>query len=103
MVAIVGASGVGKSTLLHILGGLDRASEGDVVIDGASLFCAQAGVDYRQGWHRDLLQIPDEEIDPAWFSEAHLHNYVQVNLALGVDRCLWLVPGRPNAVQLRSV
>ena len=24
MVAIVGASGVGKSTLLHVLGGLDR-------------------------------------------------------------------------------
>jgi lipoprotein-releasing system ATP-binding protein len=37
MVAIVGASGVGKSTLLHILGGLDRASEGDIVIDGAQL------------------------------------------------------------------
>src|SRR6267378_3154420 len=37
MVAIVGASGVGKSTLLHILGGLDRASEGDITIDGARL------------------------------------------------------------------
>jgi len=37
MVAIVGASGVGKSTLLHILGGLDRASEGDIVVDGAQL------------------------------------------------------------------
>src|SRR5882762_1394442 len=37
MVAIVGASGVGKSTLLHILGGLDRASEGDITIDGAQL------------------------------------------------------------------
>ncbi len=28
MVAIVGASGVGKSTLLHVLGGLDRAERG---------------------------------------------------------------------------
>jgi len=28
MVAIVGASGVGKSTLLHLLGGLDRADQG---------------------------------------------------------------------------
>jgi len=30
MLAIVGESGTGKSTLLHILGALDRASEGDV-------------------------------------------------------------------------
>jgi lipoprotein-releasing system ATP-binding protein len=37
MLAIVGASGVGKSTLLHILGGLDRASDGDILIDGVQL------------------------------------------------------------------
>src|SRR6478609_5941298 len=37
MVAIVGASGVGKSTLLHVLGGLDRVDEGRVAIDGAEL------------------------------------------------------------------
>src|SRR2546425_13280017 len=30
MLAIVGESGAGKSTLLHILGALERASEGDV-------------------------------------------------------------------------
>jgi lipoprotein-releasing system ATP-binding protein len=34
MVAIVGASGVGKSTLLHVLGGLDRADQGSVQIAG---------------------------------------------------------------------
>jgi lipoprotein-releasing system ATP-binding protein len=32
MVAIVGASGVGKSTLLHVLGGLDRIDEGTIRI-----------------------------------------------------------------------
>jgi lipoprotein-releasing system ATP-binding protein len=37
MVAIVGASGVGKSTLLHILGGLDRAEAGTVSIAGIEL------------------------------------------------------------------
>ena len=31
MVAIVGASGVGKSTLLHVLGGLDRVREGRIL------------------------------------------------------------------------
>jgi lipoprotein-releasing system ATP-binding protein len=37
MVAIVGASGVGKSTLLHILGGLDRADQGRVSIGDTEL------------------------------------------------------------------
>ncbi len=32
MVAIVGASGVGKSTLLHVLGGLDRPDAGEVTV-----------------------------------------------------------------------
>ena len=37
MVAIVGASGVGKSTLLHVLGGLDRAREGRIRAGGVEL------------------------------------------------------------------
>jgi lipoprotein-releasing system ATP-binding protein len=37
MVAIVGASGVGKSTLLHVLGGLDSSDAGTVRIGGAEL------------------------------------------------------------------
>jgi lipoprotein-releasing system ATP-binding protein len=37
LVAVVGASGVGKSTLLHVLGGLDRADAGEVVIDGTDV------------------------------------------------------------------
>src|SRR5688500_8294862 len=37
MVANVGASGVGKSTLLHVLGGLDSTDAGEVRIDGVRL------------------------------------------------------------------
>jgi len=38
MVAIVGASGVGKSTLLHILGTLERPDSGEVICDGHNVF-----------------------------------------------------------------
>ena len=37
MVAVVGASGVGKSTLLHVLGGLDAADSGVVRVGDAEL------------------------------------------------------------------
>lgn len=36
-VAIVGSSGSGKSTLLHILGTVDKPTEGSVIIDGTDL------------------------------------------------------------------
>ena len=38
VVALVGASGVGKSTLLHLLGALDRPSAGRVLFQGEDLF-----------------------------------------------------------------
>jgi putative ABC transport system ATP-binding protein len=44
-VAIMGPSGCGKSTLLHLLGGLDRPTEGSVEIDG-----------------KDLTKLPDQQL-----------------------------------------
>ncbi len=37
LVAIMGASGSGKSTMLHLLGGLDLPTSGEVVIDGIGI------------------------------------------------------------------
>jgi len=36
-VAVMGPSGCGKSTLLHLIGGLDKATEGTVAVDGHTL------------------------------------------------------------------
>jgi len=36
--AVIGSSGVGKSTLLHILGALDRPSGGEVLFEGQNIF-----------------------------------------------------------------
>ncbi len=44
-VAVMGPSGCGKSTLLHLLGGLDRPTEGCVIING-----------------HDLSDLPDDEL-----------------------------------------
>jgi ABC-type lipoprotein export system ATPase subunit len=37
MVAIVGASGSGKSSLLHLIGAMDRPSDGEIVVAGQAL------------------------------------------------------------------
>lgn len=52
-VAVVGESGVGKSTLLHLLGALDRPDGGRVTVGGSSLFEMAAG---------DLARVLNEQI-----------------------------------------
>jgi lipoprotein-releasing system ATP-binding protein len=42
MVAIVGASGVGKSTLLHVMGGLDAIDAGSISIGDANIISMRA-------------------------------------------------------------
>jgi lipoprotein-releasing system ATP-binding protein len=43
MVAVVGASGVGKSTLLHLLGGVDRPTSGEILYRGEPLSAMNNG------------------------------------------------------------
>jgi putative ABC transport system ATP-binding protein len=41
--ALMGPSGSGKSTLLNLIGGLDKANEGDIVVAGQSLSTLSSG------------------------------------------------------------
>jgi putative ABC transport system ATP-binding protein len=52
-VAIVGESGVGKSTLLNLVAGLDRADHGSVVLDGEDLASLDESALTR--WRRNKL------------------------------------------------
>jgi ABC-type lipoprotein export system ATPase subunit len=53
LVAIMGMSGVGKTTLLNLLGGLDRSSEGQILFDGEDL---------RTKDERELAEIRNKKI-----------------------------------------
>lgn len=50
---IFGPSGAGKSTLIHILGGLDRPTEGEVIMDNCNLY------DYPD---KELAKIRNEKV-----------------------------------------
>lgn len=71
LVAILGASGSGKSTLLRIAGGLDRATRGEVSIDGTPV----TGIDSRVA-----IGFQEPRLLP-WRSVAE-------NIALGLPRGL---------------
>ena len=53
VVAIVGASGAGKSTFLHILGTLDRPDEGQVFIENINVFTQK---------DKDLARFRNEKV-----------------------------------------
>ncbi len=42
-IAVVGSSGAGKTTLMHLLGGLDRPSSGSISFEGDDIFHFSAG------------------------------------------------------------
>ena len=71
----------------------------DLIINNASILAFNPGVSYKLGWHRDVIQIPEKEIQDRLFSENRFHNSVQINLPLVQEDALEIVPGshnRPN-------
>jgi ectoine hydroxylase-related dioxygenase (phytanoyl-CoA dioxygenase family) len=74
----------------------------DLIVNNASILASNPGVSYNLGWHRDVIQIPEAEIEDRLFSKDRFHNSVQINLPLVQEDALEIVPGshnRPNTVE----
>jgi sulfonate transport system ATP-binding protein len=67
VVALLGASGCGKTTLLRILGGLDDEASGDVVVPGARAVVYQEHrlLPWRRVWQNVSIALPRSERRPA--------------------------------------
>ena len=73
-----------------------------LIVNNASILASNTGVNYNLGWHRDVIQIPEDEIEDRLFSKERFHNSVQINLPLVEEEALWVVPrshNRPNTPQ----
>ena len=71
----------------------------NLIINNASILASNPGVSYNLGWHRDIIQIPENEICDRLFSKERFHNSVQINLPLVQEDSLEVVPrshNRPN-------
>ncbi|WP_256011081.1 phytanoyl-CoA dioxygenase family protein [Desertivirga xinjiangensis] len=65
----------------------------NLIVNNASILAANEGTEYSLGWHRDIIQIPQDEIEDWIFSPRRFHNSVQINLPLVDENSLWVVPG----------
>ena len=68
----------------------------NLIINNASILAFNPGVSYKLGWHRDVIQIPEAEIEDRLFSVDRFHNSVQINLPLVQEDALEIVPGSHN-------
>lgn len=68
----------------------------NLIINNASILAFNPGVSYKLGWHRDVIQIPEAEIEDRLFSVDRFHNSVQINLPLVLEDALEIVPGSHN-------
>lgn len=77
-----------------------------LIVNNASILASNAGANYKLGWHRDVIQIPENEIEDRLFSKDRFHNSVQINLPLIDESSLWVVKeshNRPNTEEENKV
>ena len=115
-VAVVGTSGSGKSTLLHMLGGLDRPTEGTVRVDGQDLFALKdealtifrrrrIGFVFQSYNLVPMLSVYENIVLPIQLDGARVDEAFvgEVIAALGLDRRLRALPNQLSGGQQQRV
>ena len=92
-IAIVGASGVGKSTLLNIIAGLEPVDAGRVIVDGVD--CARLDDEARTAFRRDRMGFV--------FQAFHVLPYLTVAANVALPLALQGVHGESADARMRAV
>ena len=88
-VAIMGPSGSGKSTMMNIIGGMDKASEGRVILDGMDITKESA---------KSLTNIPRDKIGLI-FQQFHMVKYLTAVENVMVAQYYHSMPDEEEALQ----
>ncbi|MBQ9208841.1 MAG: ABC transporter ATP-binding protein [Oscillospiraceae bacterium] len=88
-VAIMGPSGSGKSTMMNIIGGMDKASEGRVILDGMDITKESA---------KSLTNIRRDKIGLI-FQQFHMVNYLTAVENVMVAQYYHSMPDEEEALQ----
>lgn len=91
-VAIVGKSGSGKSTMMHVMSGLDHPDEGEIVIDGKNIFALKK---------KEIDQFRAHQMSfifQSFFVEGNETCYDNVALPLEISK----TPRRERAKRIRA-
>ena len=81
--ALMGPSGSGKTTLLNLIGGLDRADEGQIVIDGEDI-AAMRGPELADWRAEKVGFVPGLQPDPSAHGARECGAAVAAHQALSV-------------------
>jgi putative ABC transport system ATP-binding protein len=92
-VAIVGASGVGKSTLLNVIAGLEPVDAGQVIVDGVD--CAHLDDEARTTFRRDRMGFV--------FQAFHLLPYLSAGANVALPLALQGKSGPPSDTRVADM
>ena len=83
-VTLLGPSGCGKTTILRMIAGLESPTEGEILIDGKTVFCSNRGIDV----------APDKRNVGFLFQNYALwpHMTVEKNISFGLENLKWDKP-----------